>query len=108
MWRGLRLGCALLVACQDPLPAEEEDVDGGVRRDAGSTLQPAPIGGGFCCPRNETPSCGCFKNGGWVEVDDPSRCSGICDLAPPYETKVDEHGCEFVASPNSCLTPRPP
>ncbi|WP_257456172.1 hypothetical protein [Archangium lipolyticum] len=113
MRRALLLGFVLLVSCNDLTPPDEVPVDGGIRGDGGmgdggSTLQAAPMGGGFCCPI-ETPSCSCFRTGGWVATDDISKCDGICDGAPPYTRTVDSHGCEVVAigGTNSC-NPTPP
>jgi hypothetical protein len=70
---------------------------------AESILPRAPIGDGFCCPIDQI-ECDCFRNGGWVAVDDLEQCRRICDLAPP-ETRIapDEHGCPVLTGPISCL-----
>ena len=106
MRRAVLLLCGVLLgACDDADTSEQEldaGVDAGVDASVASQLPPAPTGGGFCCPV-ESPSCNAFKTGGWVAVDDPSRCLGVVDMAPPYERVVEEHGCEVIRGPNSCL-----
>ncbi len=70
----------------------------------GSGLQPAPTGGGYCCPV-ESITCDCFRNGGWVAVDDLEQCPRLCDLAPPGSRLTpDEHGCPELTGPTSCLS----
>ncbi len=107
---------ALLVLCWGLLAAcsgtsTEQDPDAGVDAgmDAGRTtlLSPAPSGVGFCCP-GEPARCSCFKNGGWVPVDAPSRCPTTCDLAPPTIVQTDPHGCEYQTGTHYCFPPYPP
>ncbi|MBI4509062.1 MAG: hypothetical protein HY698_05475 [Deltaproteobacteria bacterium] len=95
----------LLASCTSET---KENPDSGLTdarlTDTGGTdsgLTPA-AGGGFCCPI-ETPTCNCFRNGGWVASDNPAQCPGICDLAPPAEVVIDEHGCKKLWGQHSCL-----
>jgi hypothetical protein len=104
------ISVVFLFACSDDRGEADASVapDAVVRADAtlvdtgpGSGLRPAPMGGGFCCPI-ETPSCNCFRNGGWAPEDDLNRCGGTCDLAPPMEIILESHGCEVLTGPNAC------
>lgn len=74
---------------------------------AGTGLARAPIGGGYCCPIDPV-TCNCFRNGGWTDLDDLESCPQICDLAP-VETRItpDEHGCDRLTGPRSCLETSP-
>jgi hypothetical protein len=104
MWRAALLCCILALAC-GPTSAGEDQVGGaaaGSDASRGSGLVPAPSGEGFCCPV-EAPTCNCFGNGGWAPRDDRSACKHLCDLAPPAQSSIDEHGCEVLHGPNSCL-----
>ena len=67
-------------------------------------ITPAPHGGGFCCPI-DLESCNCFRNGGWIGKA-TDMCPTLCDLAP-VNTRItsDEHGCESLSGPESCLQP---
>jgi hypothetical protein len=67
-------------------------------------ITPAPRGGGFCCPIDPG-TCNCFRNGGWIS-NEADTCPAICDLAP-VNTRItsDEHGCESLSGPESCLQP---
>lgn len=101
----LLLCCVLLGACDNAGPSEQEPdagVDAGTDASVASRLPPAPMGGGFCCPVDPTPNCHALPAGGWVAVDDPSRCSHVADAAPPYQSSLDEHGCEVLSSSNFC------
>jgi hypothetical protein len=69
-------------------------------------LAPAPDANGFCCPI-DPPTCNCFRYGGWLSTEDPSRCPKVCDMAPPGTTSLDAHGCNVFSGPNSCLTHLP-
>jgi hypothetical protein len=95
--KALFLAALLLGACGGSGSSADAALD-----DA-SVLVPAE-GGGFCCPIDE-PTCNCFRNGGWVPVDDLYECPRICDMAPPATITLDEHGCEVFWGPNSCLAP---
>ena len=97
------LGPALLVALAASCGADDGPAPNPSPDAATSALMPAPTGGGFCCPI-AMPSCDCFGNGGWVATDELDACPRICDLGPQgayYET--DEHGCQSLQSPSSCL-----
>ncbi|MGE3761954.1 MAG: hypothetical protein AB7L94_06870 [Kofleriaceae bacterium] len=89
----LLVGSSTLVACE-----------GGKSGDGlEEGVTPAP-GGGFCCPIDPG-SCDCFRNGGWI-ADRADTCPAICDLAPTNTSiRIDEHGCEVLTGPESCLTP---
>lgn len=69
-------------------------------------LTPAPRGGGFCCPI-DFQTCDCFRNGGWV-AHSTDMCPSVCDLAPS-RTRIeeDDHGCDTLTGPDSCLDPGP-
>lgn len=86
------------------LAACEGGKGGQFPADAEEGITPAPIGGGFCCPIDPE-TCNCFRNGGWIENRD-DMCPSICDLAP-VNTRIttDEHGCESLSGPESCLQP---
>lgn len=67
-------------------------------------ITPAPRGGGFCCPIDPE-TCNCFHNGGWIQKA-TDMCRAICDMAPVNtRITVDEHGCESLNGPESCLHP---
>jgi hypothetical protein len=106
----------LAPACSDGGGATSPDdasahVDGA---DAGASgLSAAPDGGGFCCPI-EQPTCNCFRAGGWTASDDLRGCRSVCDMAPPAQYRIDDHGCQQMWSSHSCLErdtgvpPQPP
>jgi hypothetical protein len=77
----------------------------GLPDGAESGITPAPHGGGYCCPIDES-TCNCFRNGGWI-ADATDMCPSICDLAPvdTYVT-TDDHGCQQLQGPTSCLDPQ--
>jgi hypothetical protein len=88
-----------LVACEGgkggrfPDAGEKED---GITR--------APDGIGFCCPIDGI-TCNCFRNGGWI-ARDTDLCPSVCDLAPvDTRISIDEHGCQLLSGPESCLAP---
>ena len=106
MKRAVLLCCVLLAACDNTDTSEQAldaGVDAGVDASVTSQLAPAPTGGGFCCPVDTTPNCNAFRSDGWTPVDDPARCNLVADMAPPFESSFDEHGCEVITSKNSCL-----
>lgn len=98
---------AYLVFAVSTLAACDEHGKGGVFPDAKEEgLVPAPRGGGFCCPI-ASPTCDCFRTGGWI-LRETDMCPTTCDLAP-VNTRIttDEHGCQSLDGPESCLTPPP-
>jgi hypothetical protein len=90
------VACLTITAC-------DEHGSGGPPPDGGheTGLTAAP-GGGFCCPIDQ-PTCNCFRNGGWI-AHQTDTCGSVCDLAPTNATREpDDHGCEVLTGPNSCL-----
>lgn len=95
---GLALALGTFAAC---------DSDGGSGIDSGPIeegITPAPRNGGYCCPI-DLGTCNCFRNGGWI-AKPTDMCPTICDLAPTNTSvTTDEHGCEQLRGPDSCLPP---
>ncbi len=99
----------VLAACEGGKGGRFPDGGGGGPLPDGREkgITPAPIGGGFCCPIEEV-TCDCFRNGGWIQRE-TDMCPAICDLAPINTSiSVDEHGCQQLFGPDSCLGPPPP
>lgn len=104
----LLFGIGTLAACEGGKGGRFPDADVGAID--GSIIEegitPAPRGGGFCCPIDPQ-TCNCFRNGGWIEQE-TDLCPAICDLAPVNTSiTIEEHGCEVLSGPESCLAPPP-
>jgi hypothetical protein len=81
--------------------------DSGMKPESGSYgLKPA-LDGGYCCPVQYAASCDCVYVGGWTTKNDPYFCPKVCDMAGPWGTDTDEHGCTVFGGSGSCLNPNP-
>jgi hypothetical protein len=90
----------VLVGCGGP---NELPGDGGTTADGGrAALEAAPKGGGFCCPI-DSQSCSGMRLGGWTATGGVEQCIEVADVAPPFEERLDEHGCKYIIGAHTCI-----